>query len=63
MAHRQHDDARRLHGVFCGKNDSAVVVPSLKFCTLRTHDRKVPLKQVVLGWDKATNEGMYQMVH
>ena len=63
MAHCQHDDARRLHGVLCGKNDPAVVVPSLKFCPLWTHDRKVPLKQVVLGWDAATNEGMHQIIY
>ena len=42
-----------------------MVVSSLKFCPLWTHDRKVPLKQIVLGENQVANVGntLYQIVY
>lgn len=48
MAHSEHDDTGRLHGVFRWKDDPTMVVSPLKLRILWTQYSEVPLEQVVL---------------
>lgn len=45
---REEHDGGRLHRVVWGKDDPAVVNPSVKIGVGRAPDREVPLKQVCL---------------
>jgi hypothetical protein len=46
--HRQKYDIRRLHGILCGKKDSAVVDTLCEWRICGSSDREVPFEHVVL---------------